>query len=70
MNFGTKVDLVTKATLTAVRIHGAVFDALDNLNGGAYESDVQLYKTVGAVAFFAGIAALGVAIYFQKRRRV
>ncbi len=68
MNFSTKVDLVTKATLTSVRIEDAVFAALEYVDT-EYEKEVKTYKAIGASVLVIGIAALGVAIYFQRRRR-
>ncbi len=69
MNFSTRVDLVTEATLTSVRIEDSVRSALEYLDE-THEKEIKIYKAVGAVAFFAGIAAIGAAIYFTRRRRV
>ena len=44
----------------------AVMAAMDQLDPPA---ETNVYKIIATVAFFAGIAALGVAIYFQRRRR-
>lgn len=68
MNFRTRVDLVTKATVTSVRIEDGVFAALEYIDT-EYEKEVKIYKAVGLTVFVLGIAALGVAIYFTKRRR-
>ncbi|MBR2466680.1 MAG: FMN-binding protein [Clostridia bacterium] len=68
MNFSTKADLVTKATVTSVRIEDAVFAALEYVDT-EYEKEVKTYQAIGASVIVIGIAALGVAIYFQRRRR-
>ncbi len=69
MNFSTRVDLVSSATETSVRMKAAVTAALGYLDEN-HSKDIKMYKALGATAFFAAIAAFGVAIYFQRRRRV
>ena len=65
-NFDQKVDLVSGATGTTDNVKAAVMAAMDQLDPPA---ETNVYKIIATVAFFAGIAALGVAIYFQRRRR-
>lgn len=69
MNFDLKVDHVTLATVTSERIEAAVMEALDYFND-THETEIKVYKTVGTVIFFVAIAAIGVAIWFERRRRV
>ncbi len=69
MNFSTRVDLVSSATETSVRIKAAVACTLEYLDE-THEKEIKIYKAVGAAVFFAGIAAFGVAICFTRRRRV
>lgn len=68
MNFSMKADLVTKATVTSVRIEDAVFAALEYVDT-EYENSVKTYQVIGISVLVIGITALGVAIYFQRRRR-
>ncbi len=67
-NFITKVDLVTEATETSSRIRSALRDAFEYIDN-EHDKTVKIYKSVAAAVLFVGIAALGVAIYFQRRRR-
>lgn len=68
MNFSVKVDLVTEATVTSVRIRQAVSDTLEHLDVG-HETKTVIYKTVGWVVLALGVGALACGICFQRRRR-
>ena len=69
MNYKTKVDLVTEATETSVRIEGGVIAALEYLDKN-HEKEMKIYRAVGVSALAVGVAAIGVGIYFQRRRRI
>lgn len=69
MSFRTRVDLVTRATETSVRIEDGVLAALEFIDT-EYGKEIKIYRAVGLSVFVLGIAAIGVAIYFERRRRV
>ncbi len=67
MNSDLKVDLVSGATGTTNNVKAAVLEAINYLDP---PPEINAYKIAATVIFFAGIAALGAAIYFERRRRV
>lgn len=68
MSFSVKVDLVTEATVTSVRIREAVSDTLVHLDRN-HETKVKAYKVAGVAVLLVGISALAVGICMQRRRR-
>ena len=66
-NIDQKVDLVSGATGTTNNMKAAVAEAINYLDP---PSEVNAPRIIATVVFFGGIVAIGVAIYFQRRRRI
>ncbi len=69
MNFSLKPDLVSRATETSSRIQAGVLCVLEYLDED-HSKEITAYRIAGTAAVVAFIAAIGVAIYFQRRRRI
>ena len=66
-NVDLKVDLISGATGTTNNVKAAVLEAINYLDPPI---ETNVWQIAAIAVFFASIVAIGVGIYFQRRRRV